>query len=90
MAEKDFVYSDNCVHSDAHNINRMVDNATEVQWRTFAKHCDYIPLEKEISSGVKFKNDWAVSFYKSKFKGKDCYYLRHSSIEYIFVRRDGK
>lgn len=87
MTTKNFIYFDNCVHSDACNINRMVDNAVEIQWRTFAKHCDYLPLEKQIAQHVKFKNDWAVSFYKSKFKGKTCYYVRHSSIEYIFLHK---
>ena len=31
------------------------------------------------------KDDWAVSFWKSRYDGRPCYYVDHSRIEYIFT-----
>ena len=34
------------------------------------------------------KNDYAVSYYRSTFDGKPCYYIKHSGIEYVFCDTD--
>jgi len=42
----------------------------------------------EWNIGFHIKDDWAVSFCKSKYKGKPCYYIVHSGIEYIFLKEE--
>jgi hypothetical protein len=40
----------------------------------------------ELTTGFSMKKDWAVSFWKSIFRGERCYYISHSGIEYIFLQ----
>lgn len=87
-------YITNCVNSTAKAINDMVyNNSREIAWRTFRKHVSIEDLQylfPYYSYGgrderLHIKDDWAVTFNKSTYKGKPCYYLVHSAIEYIFV-----
>lgn len=91
---KKFKYFRNCVdHSqrEVHLLNDMIDNARDITWKTFSKHCDCKDLIRNLGyvvgneNGMKIQDDYAVSFYKSKYNGKPCYYIRHSAIEYIFI-----
>ncbi len=87
-----YTYHTCCVNSTAELIGEMVDNAIEISYRTFIKH---VPIEeiKELfpyydfhgKGGLNLKHDWAVSFHRSKYRGRRCYYMRHSSIEYIWI-----
>lgn len=82
-----YVYTTNCVSSSAKSIDQMVDRAKEVSYRRFIKHC---PDAREVlgykrGSGVTLKDDWAVGFYQSFYRGRPCFYARHSAIEYIWV-----
>jgi len=58
----------------------IIAHAREITYRTFRSHVDEIPrLEPSL------KQDYAVSFYKSKlFLGKIVYFYKHSGIEYIY------
>jgi len=40
----------------------------------------------KIKDVLKIDEDYSVSFHRSKFKGKRCYYVRWSGIEFIFVK----
>lgn len=42
----------------------------------------------ELTSPLHIKRDYAVSFWKSTYDGKPCYYVEHSRIEYIFVEEE--
>lgn len=44
------------------------------------------PIDDKPTVPMHIKDDYAVSFHRSKYKGKRCYYIRHSGIEYIFTR----
>lgn len=91
-----FHYLTNCVNSTAKAIQDMVDNETTVTWKTLIKH---IPIQ-EIRSilpgyqwngrGLHIKDDYAVSFHRSRFNGKRCYYICHSCIEYVFIAKPAK
>jgi hypothetical protein len=76
----------------------MIDRAQQISYRTFVKHVD---LEKvkavlDFELGVQYgrdvglalKDDWAVSYHKSTFKEKPCYYMTHSAIEFIFTNEN--
>lgn len=47
----------------------------------------YNPETGEMTCGFHIKDDFAVSFHKSVYRGQPCYYIQHSSIEYIFTER---
>lgn len=90
-------YRINCTCANGSAIADMVDNAREITWDTFIQHVekqDLIDLfdyyywrgynKKKDTIDLKLSEDYAVSFWKSKYKERPCYYLEHSSIEYIF------
>ncbi len=74
---------------DVPSLNEMIDNSREVTLKTFRKHCDSREWEDSMGylrrGGLPLSGDWHVRFYKSKFKGKPCYYVVHSAIDYIFT-----
>lgn len=63
-----------------------------VAWQSIQKVFSYYsyrgehlnPQTGEQTCGFHIKDDYAVSFHRSKYKGKLCYYIRHSGIEYIW------
>lgn len=83
-----------CVNSTASAINAMVDRAREVTYRTFRKHVSAAVMDEwaanmgyDVGSrrgGLRLKADWHVSYHKSVYRGNNCWYIRHSAIEYIF------
>lgn len=89
MREK-FTYETNCVDSgDGQAIQAMVDRAHDITLRTFRKRCDTFAWETQMGyerrGGLPLSRDWHVSFHKSVYCGKPCYYARHSAIEHIFT-----
>lgn len=92
---KKYTYKTNCVNSTARLINDMVDNARQITWKTFCKYVavesvkevfpDYSYRQEYSGCGFHIKDDYAVSFYKSTYRGKPCVYIYHSAIEYIFA-----
>ena len=86
-------FKTNCVNSTGPAIQDMVDRCIDVSRRTFLKHVDredLAALESALgyadhpSRGLTMAADWHVSYHRSKYRGRLCYYLRHSAIEYIF------
>jgi len=82
-----------CVNSTASAISDMVDNAIDVSRKTFLKHVDRDDLAAmeaamgyadHPSRGLTMAADWHVSYHRSKYRGRRCYYFCHSCIEYIF------
>ena len=48
----------------------------------------YNPDTEELTIGFHIRRDWAVGFWKSKYRGRRCYYIVHSGIEYIWVEEN--
>jgi hypothetical protein len=42
----------------------------------------------ELTAPFHIKDDWAVSFHSSTYRGRRCYYIQHSGIEYIWIKED--
>ena len=89
-----YQYETCCINSTAKDINKMVDNAVDITYETLNKHVASGELMQIFSAydwgpgnkgGLRLKDDWAVSYHKSMYKGQPCYYVRHSAIEYIFT-----
>jgi hypothetical protein len=87
-----YKYLTNCVScGDGDAINEMSDNALPITLRTIQKHCiDFKEVTEKLGYGKDFaiSNDYHVRYYKSKFKGKKCYFFTWSCIEYIFTEME--
>lgn len=87
--------------NDGQGICDMVDLVRQITWRTFLSHVEigevrwlfpdysyrgeYLGPDGMPTAPMHLKDDYTVSFWKSKYRGQLCYYICHSGIEYIFV-----
>jgi hypothetical protein len=79
----------NCVASTCEAITSMVDAARPIQYETFRRYVDIKELEETLGyagSPLRIKDDYAVTFYRSKYRGRSCVYVNWSAIEYIFCK----
>jgi len=81
----------NCIGLNGDSINRMKDDSVSITRKTFLKYVPYsIMKDMETSLGydnnLRMASDWHVSYHKSTYKGRPCYYFCWSAIEYIFVK----
>ena len=90
---KDYYYHTCCVNSTGPRIREMVDNARDITFKTFSKHCEWREIGEMLGydsilrrRGLGLSTDFAVSFHKSTHRGRPCYYFCHSAIEYIFTK----
>jgi hypothetical protein len=94
-----YVFEISCVDAGMANVDAlhtMTDNAREVTLDTIRQHCAGLAeWEKSMGydtgnerGGLRLKNDWHVTFHKSVYRKRRCYYIRHSAIEYIWTRRN--
>jgi len=92
-----FRYVGNCTDkSTAPHLQDMMDGARQITYRTFVKAVGLEALRSifgDYSWGhrrgdIRMKNDPYVTYYRSMYDGKQCYYVRHSGIEYIFLDED--
>lgn len=84
-----------CHGSDVDELLSMIDSSKEVSYQTFARHVDIGAIAPSLGyayrsgeKGLRLSKDWAVSFYKSKWKGIRCYYMKWSAIEYVFQDKE--
>ena len=85
---KSYVYETCCVNANGYDISEMVELSREITWKTLIKHVSIDEIESVLpNENPKLNKDWSVRFYKSKYKGVPCYYIDHSAIEYVFVKR---
>jgi hypothetical protein len=89
-----FAYATCCVHDAADAIIAMTEQAREVTYQTACRHLKealrdwaegmgYATAPRE--RGLRLKGDWHVRYYRSRYRGKPCFYVVHSAIEYVFV-----
>jgi hypothetical protein len=89
-----FAYLHSCIESTAADIDAMTENARPITLKTFLHRCQARALLHNLgysvgrhTRGMRIQHDYAVSFYKSTYRGQSCYYMDHSHIEYIFTER---
>ena len=93
-------YIGNCVSMSGRNVKYlrdMVDEAVEVTWDTFARHVPVEEVKEQFPDYcwgerrgreralTHIKHDAYVTYHRSKWHGKTCYFITHSSIEYIWL-----
>ena len=89
---KDYRFLTTCVDipsEDLEAFEEMMENAKSVTYETLRRHCEGLREWEDMlgyGSWLRMKDDYAVSFYKSTFKGKPCYYFDWSRIEHVWVR----
>jgi len=90
MKEKKFSYETSCLESTGHFINSMKENQTPITFETMKRNCEGL-LEWSRSKGydreLPIQNDFHVSYHKSYYRYKPCYYVRWSAIEFIWVKK---
>jgi len=78
-------------HEKGEAINEMTGRARQITYETLKHNCDGL-ADLEASMGydrhLHLKDDYAVSFWKSTYRGARAFYIDHSRIEHIFVHQD--
>jgi len=99
MARARYKYYSDCVtwqRSKIWELENLIDNAVEIQRQTIMLQVGsplIKQLEKQLgyakhhTQGLTMAKDWAVSYFKTEYRGKPAYFVRHSAIEYIFIQR---
>jgi len=90
---KTYYFEIDCVSAKGEDISEMVDLSREISYQTFFSHVnlnevmEIFPFyERDSRLGLTLKNDWAVSYFKSWYRGRPCYFIVHSAIEYVFTK----
>jgi len=97
---KMYSYYSNCVSwpEDAlvdGGLSDMIDNAIDINRRTFRQYVDdseLADIEESLgycwhpSQGLTMAGDYHVSYHRSKLHGKRVYYFRYSAIEFVFTK----
>ena len=90
--EKSYIFETDCVSANGEDITKMVDQAREITWETIRRRVGAKTIHEVLNQNApSLKDDYAVSFWKSVYRGMHCYYIEHSAIEYVFTEfRDSK
>lgn len=89
-----FEFTTTCVNSTGPLINAMQEAAKEVSYRTMRKHVGgpMVEMEQQLGydvghkreTGLRMSKDWHVSYWRSTYDGRPCFYFVWSHIEHIF------
>jgi hypothetical protein len=88
-------YVGRCVELDGQDITDMAEKARKITRETFGANIgreNYLMLSDRLgytrhhTQGLTLSKDYHVSFYRSAYRGKPCYYMVHSAIEHVFVK----
>lgn len=87
----DFWYHTSCVQAKGDDINDMRHHSgmVEVTYQTMRRHCvDLMVWARSMGYDrwLPLSKDPIVSYHKSTYRGKLCYYLVHSAIEHIWLQ----
>lgn len=74
-------------------LEKLYAHDRKITYATFARHVDVQHLSLLLGytfgqgkrAGLRLADDYAVTFYRSKFRGKVCYHLDWSRIDHIFI-----
>lgn len=96
--KREYWYKTCCIECDdcVDDLNRMIEEAVPITYRTMRRHCGGLDTwainhgyELHHTRGLTLKSDWHVGYFKSSFKGRPCYYLVWSAIEFIWTQGVG-
>ena len=83
-----------CISAKGPDISAMTETAIDITRRTFLKHVNREDLDllavgmgyqRHPQQGLTMAADYSVSYHRSKYQSRRCYYFCWSAIEYVFV-----
>lgn len=83
-----YQFETNCVGSTYELINSMRDSAVGSSLDEMRDRCaDFEQIVTGLGYDADFKidDDWHVSYHRSMYGGRPCFYFVWSAYEYIFV-----
>lgn len=83
-----YVFLTSCIGAEGRDIDAMLETAEVASLGEVRHNCDLSQFEDALGysqSGLALQDDHHVSYGRSRYRGVRCYYLDHSSIEYIWV-----
>jgi len=82
-----------CVESTYELISAMQDEAEDISLAELRKHCEGVDAwavskgyELDPDEGLTLDQDWHVSFCRSVYDGRPCYFICWSRIEFIWTQ----
>lgn len=95
MPDKRYEYETCCVNvppEDVNALNEMIDGGVQITRGTFLRHCQDVDrwaegqgYELHSSRGLTLGQDYHVAYFRGEFKGRRCYFLVWSAIEFIWT-----
>ena len=91
MKNQKLNFKGSCVELPGKFITEIVDRSIPISYRTFRKYVSGKDLREMftvydwgVKGGLHIQDDWAVSFYRSRYKKKFYYFVQWSGIEFIW------
>jgi len=85
-------YNTNCtIRENGPFIDEMVETGIEINYKELLENVSQEELDRifpmyiDMEGTLSLESDYAITYYKGKFKNKKCVWAEHSSIEYIFT-----
>lgn len=77
-------------HEDREAFYDMVDRGHEIEAEEFDELCHGLDEFATVRGydecpGLDIRSDYGVTFYKSKYRGETCAYIRWSGYEYVWI-----
>lgn len=91
MKTNKYLYKGDCRFLNGDKINDMKDQSKDITWKTFIQYVEVrevrelFPHYDFFGKGLHIKDDPYVSFSKSFYDGKPCYFITWSGIEYVWT-----
>ena len=82
-----YTFKTDCTSATGADIQEMIDRSRQITWETIRKRVGPEVIRDTFGNPTPaLKDDWAVNFYKSTYRGTPCYFIEHSAIEYVFTK----
>jgi len=78
---------------EADLMEKMEEQAELIDYDEFAANVDFAEVAEQLGydDDLPLKDDWHVTYSKSKYGGLPCYILGHSECDFIFLQsKDAK
>ena len=79
-------------------LQDVIEKSIRISWRTLIRHVPVDEIRRsfpdytyngQVDVGCfHIKDDWSVSFHRSRYRGRWCYYVRWSAIEFVWIDRE--
>lgn len=86
--------TDEQTHLHRVRLESLYDHDREITSGTFFRHVELEEVSRMLGyayrrePGLHIMKDWHISYYRSEWRGVQCYHLEWSGIDHIFVRQE--